>query len=164
MTVTSLASQFSDVDRENFSNGNVEDPPLPSEILFVSRVGQTVWACAEFTNPSGQDGYFLIKPWWFAPGLEYVELPKVARSIKRLDIVGAPSPAGTSISDMQSDIWVIDLPAGNSTVKKSFFYPSHGYGLAVTSQIYTEGTPSIMAVNIAVTPGALHSVFQDSQG
>ena len=145
MTVTSLASQFSDVDRENFSNGNVEDPPLPSEILFVSRVGQTVWACAEFTNPSGQDGYFLIKPWWFAPGLEYVELPKVARSIKRLDIVGAPSPFGSSISQMLGEAWRFFVPAGE-TRRYSFFFPSEGFRFAFGNWFTDlDGIPVVIA-------------------
>lgn len=152
------------------------------------RIGQSLYITIEVGGNAESDQQCWLMPWWLHPTFEYrypgqngytpqdtllfgPQNPSIEfqdslwmTSPKRYDIVGAPSPAGTSISDMQSDIWVIDLPAGKVTVKKSFFYPSHGYGLAVTSQIYTEGTPSIMAVNIAVTPGALHSVFQDSQG
>lgn len=129
MTIASLASQFSDADFENFSNGNAEDPPLPSNVFFASRIGQTVWACAEFTNPSAQDGYFLVKPWWFVPGIEYIQLPAVARPVKRLDVVGTPSPFGSSISEMLGEAWRFFVPAGE-TRQYAFFFPSEGFRFA----------------------------------
>lgn len=152
------------------------------------RIGQSLYITVEVETKAKQDQQLWLMPWWLHPTFEYrypgqngytaqdtllfgPQNPSIEfqdslwmTSPKRYDIVGAPSPAGTSISDMQSDIWVIDIPADTFLVKKSFFYPSHGYGLAVTSQIYTESEPYVMAVKIAVTPGALHSVFQDSQG
>jgi hypothetical protein len=77
-----------------------------------------------------QDGYFLLKPWWFAPGIEYVQLPKVARPIKRLDVVGAPSPFGSSISQVLGEVWRFFVPAGE-TRRYAFFFPAEGFRFAV---------------------------------
>lgn len=145
MTVTSLASQFSDVDRENFTNGSVEDPPLPSKIFFASRLGQTVWACAELTNPSVQDGYFIVKPWWFAPGIEYTQRVVVARPVKRLDVIGSPSPSGSSISNMLGEAWRFFVPAGE-TRRYSFFFPSEGFRFAFGTWFTDlDGAPVVIA-------------------
>ena len=154
------------------------------------RIGQTLYIIIEASNEESLiDRQIWIMPWWLHPTFEFrypgeggytqqdtalfgPQNPAISlqdslwmTSPKRLDIVGAPSPAGTSISDMQSDIWVIDVPAGGR-VKKSFFYPSHGYGLAYTYQTYNEGEidETVAAFSVSVTPGALHAVFQDSQG
>lgn len=153
------------------------------------RIGQTLYIIIDATNDALIDRQIWIMPWWLHPTFEFrypgqngytaqdtalfgPQGPNISTqdslwmtSPKRFDIVGPPSPSGTSISDMQSDIWVIDVPAGRK-VRKSFFYPSHGYGLAYTYQTYNEGEidESQAGFTISVTPGALHAVFQDSQG
>jgi hypothetical protein len=154
------------------------------------RIGQTLYIIIDATNDALIDRQIWIMPWWLHPTFEFrypgqngytaqdtlLFGPQNPFSIalqdslwmtspKRFDIVGPPSPAGTSISDMQSDIWVIDVPAGG-TVRKAFFYPSHGYGLAYTYQTYNEGEidESTASFSVSVTPGALHAVFQDGQG
>ena len=152
------------------------------------RIGQSLYIIIEAENFAPTPRQLWVMPSWLHPTFEYrypgqgqytpldvadfgPQAPAITlqdslwmTSPKRLDIIGPPSPAGTSISDMQSDIWAIDLPASGS-VKKSFFYPSHGYGLAVTYQIY-EAVPQEgqAAFGISVTPGATHAVFQDGQG
>lgn len=153
------------------------------------RIGQTLYVVLEVQNLGTLGRQAWIMPWWLHPVPEYrypgqgsytasdladfgaQVLPKAWQdslwmtSPKRFDISGAPSPAGTSISDMQSDIWAVDVPA-LSTVKKSFFYPSHGYGLGLTLQAYNDGVPmdGIITCMATVIPGATHAVFQDGQG
>jgi hypothetical protein len=155
----------------------------------VLRLGQTLYVLITAQNTGTFARQLWLMPWWLHPTFEYrfpgqgvyttddlarfgVQNPVIAQqdslwmtSPKRLDITGAPSPFGTSISDMQSDVWALDVPAGE-TVKKSFFYPSHGYGLAQTAQIRDVGDPMDGSVRftISVTPGATHAVFQDGQG
>ena len=153
------------------------------------RIGQSLYIIIEAYNDATIDRQIWIMPWWLHPTFEFrypgqngytaqdltlfgPQAPAITlqdslwmTSPKRFDIVGVPSPTGTSISDMQSDIWVVDVPAGE-TVKKAFFYPSHGYALAYTYQTYNEGEidTSTAGFSVSVTPGALHSVFQDGQG
>lgn len=153
------------------------------------RIGQTLYVLIFVENEGTEDTQAWIMPWWLHPTFEFrypgqsgytaqdttlfgPQITPIGQqdslwmtSPKRLDIIGSPSPYGSSISDMQSDIWAIDVPAGK-TVTKAFFYPSHGYGMAVTSQMYNESgpSPSYIRYGVRVTPGALHSVFQDSQG
>jgi len=153
------------------------------------RIGQGLYIIIDAENFGAGDREVWVMPWWLHPTFEYrypgqgqytaddlanfgVQNVNIAlqdslwmTSPKRFDIVGAPSPVGTSISDMQSDVWAINIPA-LSRVKKSFFYPSHGYALAVTFQIYDAQEPGLDEVtfSVSVTPGATHAVFQDGQG
>jgi hypothetical protein len=153
------------------------------------RLGQTLYVVIRATNACTSAKQLWIMPWWLHPTFEFrypgqgvytasdlanfgPQNPLFTRqdslwmmSPKRFDIPGAPSPAGACISDMQADVWAIDIPAGGS-VKKSFFYPSHGYGLAQTSQVRDDGIPmdGMIQFAVSVTPGASHAVFQDGQG
>lgn len=130
MTIASLASQFSDVGRENFPNENAPGPPYFPTTWFASRVGQSVWCCFEMTNPSAQDGYFLVKPLWGAPGTEFTQrVGPLVSPVKRLDVVGAPSPFGSSISEMLGEIWRFFVPAGE-TRRYAFFFPAEGFRFA----------------------------------
>lgn len=146
MTIASLASQFSDVDREQFPNGNTPGPPYFPNGWFASRIGQTVWCCAELTNPSAQDGFFVIKPLWGAPGTEYRQrVGPVVSPIKRLDVVGSPSPFGSSISEMLEEVWRFFVPAGE-TRRYAFFFPSEGFRFYLGSWFTdVDGEPVVIA-------------------
>lgn len=173
-----------------FSGGDVLDTTQRRLASFPGglRLGQTLYVIIEATNNAPVGRQLWVMPWWLHPTFEFrypgqgqytpLDLSNFGpqalaitlqdslwmTSPKRLDIIGAPSPAGTSISDMQSDIWAIDLPA-NGSVKKSFFYPSHGYGLAITYQVYeVVPNPGTVSFAVIVTPGAMHASFQDGQG
>lgn len=174
-----------------FTAGDVLDTTLRALITPAGslRIGQSLYVIVDAENFGAADRELWVMPWWLHPTFEFrypgqgqytaddlANFGAQAAAItlqdslwmtspKRFDIVGAPSPTGTSISDMQSDIWAIDIPA-LSRVKKAFFYPSHGFALAVTFQTYEPGEPSAdqVAFSISVTPGATHAVFQDGQG
>lgn len=164
---------------------------LPSTIGRF-RLGQSLYFVLEAENFQAQDLQAWIMPWWLHPTLEYrypgeggytqddvslfgpaVPVPPSPlqnslwmTSPKRLDIIGAPSPPGASISEMQPDIWVIDVPA-LSTVRKSFFYPSHGFGLGFTGQAFADPSPPPgpgLVVRVSYAIGVTHAVFQDAQG
>ncbi len=164
---------------------------LPSTIGRL-RLGQTLYFSLEAQSFQAQDLQAWIMPWWLHPTSEYrypgqggytqddtslfgpvIPVPPSPlqnslwiTSPKRFDIVGAPSPPGASISEMQPDIWVIDVPA-LATVRKSFFYPSHGFGLGFTGQVFGDPPPppgSGIIVRISYSIGATHAVFQDAQG
>lgn len=165
MTIAALASQFSDVDREQFSNGNVPGPPYFPTLWFASRIGQTVWCCVELTNPSAQDGYFLVKPLWAAPGIEYTQrVGPLVSPIKRLDVVGSPSPFGSSVSQMLEEIWRFFVPAGE-TRRHAFFFPSEGFRFAL-GMWFTDiaGAPVVIAVTtqrIWYALGAPHALMTE---
>lgn len=166
----------------------------PSSRMLVTppgalRTGQTLYVVLHAFNTSVLPRQLWVMPWWLHPTFEYrypgqngytasdlanfgPQNPQIywqdslwVTSPKRLDLVGPPSPPGTCISDMQSDVWAIDIPA-STTVKKAFFYPSHGFGLAITSQLYDSGEPMDGSVGwtTRVIPGATHAVFQEGQG
>ncbi len=146
MTIASLASQFSDVDREQFSNGNVPGPPYFPALWFASRVGQSVWCCLELTNPSAQDGYFLVKPLWVAPAPEFTQrVGPLVSPVKRLDVVGSPSPFGSSISQVLQEIWRFFVPSGE-TRRYAFFFPAEGFRFALGSWFTdVNGDPVVIA-------------------
>ena len=134
MTVTSLASQFSDVVRNGFQSKFALRPPYyPEALRLTSRLGQTVWCCIDAKNPSiAQDVYVVVKPVWGSVSPEYTEIGPVYDPIKRLDIVGSPSPFGSSISQMLSETWRFYVPAG-ARRKYAFFFNAEGYRFWVDS-------------------------------
>ncbi len=122
MTVTSLASQFSDV-RTGLGEG------LETSGQF--RLGATLWFGVDLTNSSGIDAYLLVTPRFRTPNIEYTPFPVsvFVAPVKRLDVVGSPSPFGSSISQMLQERWRFFVPAGKR-VNYSFFVPAEGLGFA----------------------------------
>jgi hypothetical protein len=133
VTVTSLASQFSDVGRLQFTSRGNAGPPYFPQVEFPTRLGQTVWCCVEASNPSGVDDvYLVVKPFWGSVSAEFREIGPLREPIKRLDIVGVPSPFGSSISQMLGEVWRFFIPAGGVR-NYAFFCNAEGFRFALDS-------------------------------
>jgi hypothetical protein len=130
VTVTSLASQFSDVTRIMLRDQFTPSPPAPfglSRFVRNTRIGQTIWCSVNATNITGADVYLMFRPTFALMLPEFVEAPAGvdAGTIKRLDVVGSPSPFGSSISQMLGEIYRFLVPAGQ-TINAAFFLVAEG--------------------------------------
>ena len=137
MTVASLVAQFSDVEKSApivFRSDSV--PPLSVAVVLgtgrLTRVGQTIWCCVEAQNTLGFDAYVVMRPFFDIPLPEYRRANTfplhVAAPTKRLDVIGPPSPFGSSLSEMLGEVWRFLIPAG-ATRSFAFFVPSDGMAL-----------------------------------
>lgn len=102
-------------------------PPFPMTAasgLRETRVGQTVWCCVEASNAGAVDAFLVVRPFFQMPMPEF-RAGVLASPVKRLDVVGAPSPAGTCISEMLGEVWRFWVPAGE-TRRYAFFAPAEG--------------------------------------
>lgn len=129
MSVASLSSQFSDVQKKRFFDLATPTPPAPLSIareVRETRVGQTIWCGVEATNNQPFDAYLVMRPVFRIPAPEYRRnAAELASAIKRLDVIGPPSPFGSSISEMLGEVWRFFVPAG-ATRSFAFFTPSDG--------------------------------------
>jgi len=131
MTVASLSSQFSDVQR----HGVLRDAPVPpapypgpANASRATRIGQTIFCAADVISAEPSDSYFVIRPFFLTPAMEFLASSLSAEVVKRLDVTGPPSPFGSSISNMLGETWRFFAPAGE-TRSYGFFVPSDGMGL-----------------------------------
>lgn len=169
--IATLASQFSDVFRsEAFALHAEATPPLPvsaTTSLRATRVGQTIWCVVDAYNSSPDDRYLLVRPFFRTPISEFLGLG-IASTIKRHDIVGAPSPAGTCLSEMLAEVWRFFVPA-EGTRSYSFFVPSDGmflYYAAWATNMAGEVIPAVGSVGgrLWSAIGAPHALSVTSEG
>jgi len=166
MTVASLAAQFSDVERGPLDILSDSVPPNPvgaSSGLRETRMGQSIWACADVTNSSLADAYLVVRPLFRSSLPEFLGSGLMS-PVKRLDVVGAPSPAGTSISVMLAEVWRFFVPAGESR-NYTFFVPSEGrymYCAAWATDVAGVVIPAVGSItgNLWTAVGAMQAVMQ----
>lgn len=130
MTVTSLASQFSDVERVELRDQFTPSPPGGfglSRFIRRTRIGQTVWCSVTATNVAGADVYLMFRPTFTLMLPEFTDAASGVDvgTIKRLDVAGLPSPFGSSISEMLGEIYRFLVPSGE-TVQVAFFLAAEG--------------------------------------
>ena len=130
MTIASLASQFSDVSEVLLRDNGAPSPPAPfgaSRFICRTRIGQTIWCSVTATNITGNDVYLNFRPTFTLMLPEFTEAGAGidAGTVKRLDVVGSPSPFGSSISEMLGEIYRFLVPAGE-TVHAAFFLAAEG--------------------------------------
>jgi len=129
----SLNPQFSDVRRTRLDFYDFV-PPLSmiGPLVRLTRVGQTIWCCVEVQNALAFDAYVVMRPFFDVPLPEYLRVDafplQIAASIKRLDVIGPPSPFGTSISEFLGEAWRFFVPSGE-TRRYAFLVPSDGMAL-----------------------------------
>lgn len=123
MTIASLASQFSDV----YTGSRIS---LIRQI-GETRIGQTIYFVADLKNTELVDAYWLVQPGFRVPLPEFIpgSSRQSVRPVKRLDVVGSPSPFGSSISVMLAEAWRFFVPAGSER-SYAWFVPSEGLGFA----------------------------------
>lgn len=124
----SLSAQFSDVSAAPFRDRGTPVPPAnlaAARPVCQTRVGQTVWCCVDAVSRLGVDSYLVLRPVFRMPWTEFTVGNPLASVVKRLDVIGAPSPFGSSISEMLGEVWRFYMPAGEARAC-SFFLPSDG--------------------------------------
>lgn len=157
MTIASLASQFSDV-----RAGLKEELETSGQF----RLGATLWFGVDLTNSSGIDAYLLVTPRFRTPNIEYTPFPVsvFVAPVKRLDVVGSPSPFGSSISQMLQERWRFFVPAGKR-VNYSFFVPAEGLGFSGFSASVVDQDGNEISANIKGpvfwAVGSPHAIMTD---
>ena len=148
MTIASLASQFSDVKREDNSD---------DQSRTACRLGQTIWISADVFNNNPFDVYLNVIPTFYVPEPEYTAKSFIAANVvKRLDVVGPPSSAGSSISIMLKERFRFFVPA-NSSRSYAFFMLSEGLRFFL-SRFITDTS------GVLVPPGTAGARFYAAMG